>query len=796
MKAEHSDETNSAAASERNGSPPSTLPPADSDVLIGTTLHETYAVQRVIGEGGMGRVYEARHTRIKNKRFALKVLHAEYAANTELQLRFQREAEAAAAIEHPAVVGTYDIGRTPQGSPYLVSEFLQGRDLNSYIVEVGALPERVVLRVGIQLCRALAAAHAENVIHRDMKPHNVFVLGSGELEAESPVDVKVLDFGLSRFVDHDSQLTKTGVVLGTPGYMSPEQAQGQETTKRTDIYGIGAILYAAATGRPPFKEKTPQLTVLAVMHREPQRPRDVEPRVSAELEWVIQRAMAREPQQRFATPEEMEQELLQLLGEPTQARRSLPEDAGPTAARTRLLMWLLAAFGLLAAWALTAFSAALHLVRAESPTGRIGASFVAAGACLLAPVFIWRRLRATVWNNTAHVVDALKQARPPVATGLAAYGASALLVRVLETGIPSLSQPLHEWRGWGLSLALVGAIYASFAAVVASPKRSRLLPPRLLFALAFVLGLLVLASSVSSALRGVESADALEVPPSAPNVPPKAPAPTRSGGHERIADGLITARDGGRADAGPTALSQGVADSPIIVDLDPTDDSSLGGAPNEQHADVAELSSAVAEGAAALESLTRSYPRDPEVHKALVLAYAARASTLASSVDAIRRLLRIDIDYADDSEVRIILTKALTTDGAPQKAAFSVLENEFDVRAGALVFDLLVRAGRDRTTLNRLFLRLRRKAKTSSPVNIAYDLRFAPSCSARVKYLPQARAVGDIRAIAALLPLVTPPRGCQGRQCRVQCESEAEAFESVLAAIRARLGGDSGMTEP
>src|SRR5690606_25857340 len=181
------------------------------------------------------------HTRIRSKRYAVKVLHREFSLNPDVRLRFQREAEAAAAIEHDGVVGTYDLGKTPEGRPYMVCEYLAGVDLNAYLKERGVLPAPTVVHIGKQLCRALGAAHQRGVIHRDLKPHNIFVLqtkskslpgrGDESRSIELPT-VKVLDFGLSRFVEHDNELTKSGMILGTPEYMAPEQANGRETDLR------------------------------------------------------------------------------------------------------------------------------------------------------------------------------------------------------------------------------------------------------------------------------------------------------------------------------------------------------------------------------------------------------------------------------------------------------------------------------------------------------------------------------------------------------------------------------------
>jgi len=218
----------------------------DRDNLTGVVLGGTYRMLRMLGEGAMGRVYEAQHTRIEGKRFAVKVLHPEFVDHQELRVRFHREAEAAALIDHPNAVGVYDVGETEDGRPYIVSELLAGEDLIELLQRVGTMSVASAIRVARQVAKALAAAHARGVIHRDVKPDNVFLTG----DKAQPV-AKVLDFGISRLEQSGKQLTKLGTVMGTPWYMTPEQGRGQRVDHRADIYGLGAILYRALTGVAP-----------------------------------------------------------------------------------------------------------------------------------------------------------------------------------------------------------------------------------------------------------------------------------------------------------------------------------------------------------------------------------------------------------------------------------------------------------------------------------------------------------------------------------------------------------------
>src|SRR6185437_3280814 len=163
------------------------------DGTVGTTLSGTYFVRRVLGEGAMGQVFEARHTRIPAKRFAVKMLHPEYLRQPQILARFAREAEAAATLQHPNVVSVVDVDRTPDGRPFLVTELLEGKELGDYVLEKGKLPVATAVRVGLQIAGALSAAHARGIIHRDVKPENVFLTG----DLAAPI-AKVLDFGMSR----------------------------------------------------------------------------------------------------------------------------------------------------------------------------------------------------------------------------------------------------------------------------------------------------------------------------------------------------------------------------------------------------------------------------------------------------------------------------------------------------------------------------------------------------------------------------------------------------------------------
>ncbi|HEU5073634.1 MAG TPA: protein kinase [Polyangiaceae bacterium] len=220
--------------------------PADGDSLVGQVIDARYVVKSVLGHGGMGIVYAVQHLKL-GRPLALKVLRQDLARDADLCKRFIQEARAAAAVNHPGVVQITDFGVLTSGQPYFVMELLAGRSLSRLMAQERPLRLERMVAIVEQLVDALAAAHAVNVIHRDLKPDNIHVL----TDPAGKDAVKVLDFGLAR-VAGATRLTKQGFVFGTPHYMSPEQAQGDSVDHRADIYALGVLMYEMATGQVPF----------------------------------------------------------------------------------------------------------------------------------------------------------------------------------------------------------------------------------------------------------------------------------------------------------------------------------------------------------------------------------------------------------------------------------------------------------------------------------------------------------------------------------------------------------------
>jgi serine/threonine-protein kinase len=457
---------------------PLTDAPDDEDPFVGHLLDGSYEVLRVIGEGGMGRVYEARHTRLHTKRFAVKLLHHELARQPEVVTRFQREAEAASVLTHPNVVGVYDVNTSADGRPYIVAELLEGEELGRYLERRGKLATIEAVHIVRQVCHALAAAHRHGIVHRDVKPENVFLAGPN-------ATVKVLDFGISKVAETSDGLTKTGTVMGTPDYMAPEQARGDRVDARADIYAVGAILYRALTGRKPFEGSDPMAILTAVLTQEPERPSTLEPSIPLSLELVVQRTMAKAPGERFPSMDALEQALEPFDAPdahlPASAPRP-PSAQAPTtlleaAARTLLASSgsgsrhealeetarsvRLARPGLVFFTGLGLFwgfvnvvvvaAALVRLVRGtDLSTAEVTLSIVGVLATLSSPALMWiRHLRRDVWPSTPRSVEMVTRLRRVVLYSAAAYGLGAVLVQLFE-GVVGRNGVGVARPGWSL----------------------------------------------------------------------------------------------------------------------------------------------------------------------------------------------------------------------------------------------------------------------------------------------------------------------------------------------------------
>ncbi|HET6611750.1 MAG TPA: serine/threonine-protein kinase, partial [Kofleriaceae bacterium] len=264
--------------------------------LSGATLQQTYVVGELLGSGGMGDVYLASHARLA-RQFAIKILNSQVAKNPEAFARFRREAQITSELGHPHIVQVIDFNTTPDGSPYLVMEFLDGVDLESRMQEVGPIPFESALVVANRIGSALSAAHAKGVVHRDLKPENIFLCDV----PGDPWFVKVLDFGISKIRGSTSILTQEHSVLGTPYYMAPEQAEGENDRidHRTDQFALATILYEMITGVSPFGGDNIPSILYRVVHSNPPPVHEVADGISPRVGGVIAKGMAKNSDDRF-----------------------------------------------------------------------------------------------------------------------------------------------------------------------------------------------------------------------------------------------------------------------------------------------------------------------------------------------------------------------------------------------------------------------------------------------------------------------------------------------------------------
>ncbi|HEY3052293.1 MAG TPA: serine/threonine-protein kinase, partial [Thermoanaerobaculia bacterium] len=267
----------------------------------------TYRILAPLGAGGMGEVYRARDEKL-NRDLALKILSADLAANAEHVRRFQQEAHAASALNHPNIITIYDIGRTDD-TAYIAMELVDGQDLRS--MQAGArLPLKNVLRIAVKVADGLAAAHERGIVHRDLKPENVMISRDGF--------VKILDFGLAKLVRAFTEMESTaphttpGAVFGTVAYMSPEQAAGRVVDFRSDQFSLGVILYEMLTGRMPFNEATAAETLAAIIRRDPPPASSISEAVTPDLQRVLDRCLAKDPADRYGSTRDLARDLREI----------------------------------------------------------------------------------------------------------------------------------------------------------------------------------------------------------------------------------------------------------------------------------------------------------------------------------------------------------------------------------------------------------------------------------------------------------------------------------------------------
>src|SRR5437764_11267213 len=288
---------------------------ATTVAMVSPMLAGRYQLGEVIGHGGMAEVHRGRDVRM-GREVAIKLLRPDLARDPSFQGRFRREAQAAAALNHPAIVAVYDTGEDQRDgvvTPYIVMEYVQGRTLREVLASEGRLLPQRALEITAQICAALEQAHRAGIVHRDIKPANVMLTSTGE--------VKVMDFGIARAVTGTAgTMTQTAAVIGTAHYLSPEQARGEHVDTRSDVYSTGCLLYELLTGGPPFSGDSAVAVAYQHVREEPVPPSRIEPDVTPPLDAIVLKAMAKNAANRYQTAGEMRADIDRALaGRPVEA---------------------------------------------------------------------------------------------------------------------------------------------------------------------------------------------------------------------------------------------------------------------------------------------------------------------------------------------------------------------------------------------------------------------------------------------------------------------------------------------
>jgi serine/threonine-protein kinase len=269
-------------------------------------LSERYELGDVLGYGGMSEVHKGLDTRL-GRDVAVKVLRADLARDPQFQMRFRREAQNAAALNHPAIVAVYDTGEVQSEFgplPYIVMEFVDGQTLREIVKTTGPMTQQHVIEVMADVCAALDFSHRHSIIHRDVKPANIMINNAGA--------VKVMDFGIARALGEGQNVTQTAAVIGTAQYLSPEQARGEAVDARSDVYAAGCVLFELLTGEPPFTGDTPVAVAYQHVREEPRRPSELNPSIPSSLDAVVLKALSKNPLNRYQSAAEMRSDLVRV----------------------------------------------------------------------------------------------------------------------------------------------------------------------------------------------------------------------------------------------------------------------------------------------------------------------------------------------------------------------------------------------------------------------------------------------------------------------------------------------------
>ncbi len=410
-----------------SGSPPESTQPAPPETVL--RYFGDYELLEKIGSGGMGVIYRARQ-RSLNRIVALKMIKTGQFASDEEILRFHTEAEATASLRHPNIVAVYEVGQR-EGQHYFSMDFIRGRSLAELIARHQVTPDKAAEYVQTTAL-AIQHAHAHGVLHRDLKPSNVLIDAAGQL--------KVTDFGLAKNVASGVDLTTSGSALGSPPYMSPEQAAGrrQQVGPGTDVYALGAILYELLTGRPPFVGNTPLETLRRVMETEPTTPRLIDREIPLDLETICLKCLAKEPADRYGSARELAEELGRYLaGEPI-----LAAPVGAAAGASRLTWYIVAAIAAAIVFAFAAPSAARLIgLGSDGLAGLLGTIELGGSIFLrLLKMIVLPLVMVSVMSGVLSLGDVRKLGRPGAYT-LGYFLGTTLLAVLLGLIVVNLVRP-------------------------------------------------------------------------------------------------------------------------------------------------------------------------------------------------------------------------------------------------------------------------------------------------------------------------------------------------------------------
>jgi eukaryotic-like serine/threonine-protein kinase len=449
-----------------------------ADPLRGVELSGAYRIERVLGEGAMGRLYEASHLRL-DRRFAVKVLHQPLAARNDMRARFDREARVMSRVRSDHVVDVVDVAALPDGRACIVTELLEGCDLERHLQNAGGkLQLADAVHIVRQCLRGLSAAHALGVVHRDLKPSNLFLAR----DASGRVTLKVLDFGVAKN-GGDAELTAAGTIMGTPAYMAPEQARGARFADvRSDLYAMGAVLYRLLTGCPPYDEADVNGTLIRLLSEAPRRPSALDRSIPAGLEAMIERAMARDPDARFQNADEFAAALSAYdQGEPAShfvAPRAptTSKEAATLSRRARLVRPLAVALcglsGVAAGFATVAILALLVAGFSKAPA--LGSSelilvYVGGVAAFVGGTIAAGRALHRAWRNVAAVQQLTRLLALTMLGFAGTLGALELAATVLQTLTHARPAPVDPLYACARALtALAAALLVNLRATRSS----------------------------------------------------------------------------------------------------------------------------------------------------------------------------------------------------------------------------------------------------------------------------------------------------------------------------------------